>query len=127
MLYRLGMLADADEMLAERDVQKILPVLSHINLNYYEDIKLSDASAMLNFDDSYFCRLFKSATGATFTEYLNFIRVCKAEKLLKKTKKSILEVSEAVGFSSLSYFNRIFKKYRHVSPRTYRGMLYQNI
>lgn len=127
ILYRMGILKDADKMLAERDVQKILPVLSHVNTNYAEDVKLSEVAAMLSFDESYFCRLFKNATGATFTEYLNFVRISKAEKLLKKTQKSILEISEAVGFSSVSYFNRIFKKYHHVSPRAYRGMLYQNI
>jgi AraC-like DNA-binding protein len=127
ILCRMGILKDADTMLAERDVQKILPVLSHVNTNYADDIKLSDVSAMLSFDESYFCRLFKNATGATFTEYLNFVRISKAEKLLKKSQKSILEISEAVGFSSVSYFNRIFKKYHHVSPRAYRGMLCQNI
>lgn len=127
ILYRMGVLKDADKMLAERDVQKILPVLSYVNTNYAEDIKLAEVAAMLSFDESYFCRLFKNATGATFTEYLNFVRISKAEKLLKKTQKSILEISESVGFSSVSYFNRIFKKYHHVSPRTYRGMLYQNI
>ena len=127
ILYRMGILKDADEMLAERDVQKILPVLSHVNTNYAEDLKLSDVAAMLSFDESYFCRLFKNATGATFTEYLNFVRISKAEKLLKKSQKSILEISEAVGFSSVSYFNRIFKKYHLASPRAYRGMLYQNI
>ena len=127
ILYRMGFLKDADSMLAERDVQKILPVLSHVNTSYAEDIKLSEAAEMLSFDESYFCRLFKNATGATFTEYLNFVRISKAEKLLKKTQKSILEISEAVGFSSVSYFNRIFKKYHHVSPRAYRGLLYQNI
>lgn len=127
ILYRMEILADADKMLAERDVQKVLPVLSHINTNYFDDIKLSTVAEMLSFDESYFCRLFKSATGATFTEYLNFVRICKAEKLLKKTQKSILEISETVGFSSVSYFNRMFKKYRHVSPREYRGILCQNI
>ena len=127
ILYRMGILKDADEILSERSVQKILPVLSYVNSNYTEDIKLSEVAAMLSFDESYFCRLFKNATGATFTEYLNFVRICKAEKLLKKTQKNILEISEAVGFSSVSYFNRIFKKYRHTSPKTYRGMLYQNI
>ena len=111
----------------ERDVQKILPVLSYVNTNYAEALKLSEVAAMLSFDESYFCRIFKNATGATFTEYLNFVRISKAEKLLKKTHQSILEISEAVGFSSVSYFNRIFKKYHLASPRAYRGMLYQNI
>ena len=127
LLYRMGILEDADKMLREHDLQKILPVLSHINDNYSSDVKISELAAMLSFDESYFCRIFKSATGATFTEYLNFVRICKAEKLLTKTRDSILEISEAVGFSSSSYFTRIFKRYRHTSPGAYRKLLYKNI
>lgn len=124
MLYRRDILSDSEQMYNTKEVQKILPVLGYVNANYYENITLEEASAKLNFDPSYFCRLFKTAIGATFTEYLNFVRVCKAEKLLSKTHDSILEISEAVGFSSVSYFNRIFKKYRNCSPRYYRSARY---
>jgi AraC-like DNA-binding protein len=108
-------------------VQKIVPALEYVNKSYAENVTLDTTSAMLGFDPSYFCRMFKSATGATFTEYLNFVRICKAEKLLSRTQKSILDISEEVGFSSLSYFNRVFKKYRNCSPRSYRLAEYKNV
>ena len=120
-LYRAKYLVKPDSVKAPRDAEKIVPLLSYINKNYNEDITLNKASAMLNFDRSYFCRLFKRATGASFTEYLNFVRVSNAEKLLTKTRKSILEISKAVGFTSVSYFNRVFKKYKSCSPRYYRS------
>ncbi len=120
LLYRDGILLDTERFFRTKEIQKILPALEYVNKNYSENISLEDASSLLGFDPSYFCRIFKSATGATFTEYLNFVRVCKAEKLLSSTRKSILEISEAVGFSSLSYFNRIFKKIRNRSPGNYR-------
>ena len=123
ILYREGALSDSERIYNTREVQKILPILSYINVNYAENLSLDSVSARLGFDQSYFCRIFKNATGATFTEYLNFVRICKAEKLLLKTRDSILEISEAVGFSSVSYFNRIFRKYRNCSPRTYRSVL----
>jgi AraC-like DNA-binding protein len=124
ILYREGILSDAERVYNMREVQKILPILSYINQSYAENITLEDASERLNFDPSYFCRIFKTATGATFTEYLNFVRISKAEKMLSKTRQSILEISEAVGFSSVSYFTRIFKKYRSCSPRVYRTAKY---
>lgn len=126
-MYRTGILTDAEELYNTKATQKIIPVLSYINQNYGEDVTLESASAMLGFDQSYFCRVFKAATGATFTEYLNFVRVCRAEKLLSRTSKSILEISEDVGFSSVSYFNRVFKKYRNCSPKHYRKALYCNM
>lgn len=120
LLYRDGILLDTERFFASKEIQKILPALEYVNKNYSENVSLEEASSLLGFDTSYFCRIFKSATGATFTEYLNFVRICKAEKLLSQTKKSILEISEAVGFSSLSYFNRVFKRIRNSSPGNYR-------
>ena len=123
-LYRLGILSDGEELYQRKEVQKILPALSYINENYAENIPLETVSAHLGFDPSYFCRIFKSATGTTFTEYLNFVRICKAERLLINTQDSILEISSAVGISSVSYFNRIFKKYHSCSPSSYRTAQY---
>lgn len=125
-LYRAGILTDAEKIYNSKEVQKILPALSYINEKYAEDIDLSEISALLGFDPSYFCRIFKSAIGATFTEYLNFVRICKAEKLIAKGESSILEIADAVGFSSVSYFNRIFRKYHSCSPSYYRTVQYKN-
>ena len=123
-LKRWGILTNNSQIYNTKEVKKILPALDYINNNYQHDISLEETSRVVDFDSSYFCRLFKTATGATFTEYLNFVRVCKAERLLAKTEDSILSISEAVGFSSPSYFNRIFKKYRNCSPRFYRTAKY---
>ena len=125
-LYREEIISDAEKLYNTKEMQKILPALVYINSNYSEDVTLEDASAKLNFDPSYFCRLFKSAIGATFTEYLNFVRICKAEKMLSETNDSIIAISEAVGFSSVSYFNRIFKKFRSCTPRYYRSTKYKS-
>ena len=126
-LYRMNILVDSEQFFATKEIQKILPAIEYVNKNYSEEITLESASAMLGFDPSYFCRIFKSATGSTFTEYLNFVRICKAEKMLSHSQSSILEISETVGFSSVSYFNRVFKKYRNCSPRNYRLAEYKNI
>lgn len=126
-LYRMKILIDTEKFFATKEIQKILPAIEYANRNYSEEISLETVSAMLGFDPSYFCRIFKTATGATFTEYLNFVRICKAEKMLAKSSDSILEISETVGFSSVSYFNRVFKKYRNCSPRHYRLAEYKNV
>lgn len=124
MLYRDNILSDGEQIFSTVAVQKILPALTYVNQNYSEDIDLSEISSMLGFDRSYFCRIFKLAIGATFTEYLNFVRICKAEKKLSSTDESILDISSSVGFSSISYFNRIFKKYKNCSPSAYRATKY---
>ena len=118
LLHRKGLMADgsAPDIKA---MEKIVPVIEFIDSNYTEHLELETFSRVLNLNEYYFCRLFKKATGSTVTDYLNFVRICKAEKLLK-TDMSISEISFNVGFSSLSYFNRIFKKYKFCSPTEYR-------
>ncbi|MBQ7365330.1 MAG: helix-turn-helix transcriptional regulator, partial [Clostridia bacterium] len=54
------------------------------------------------------------------------VRICKSEKLLAKSQKTILEVAYDVGFSSVSYFNRIFKRYKNCTPTEYRRAQYEN-
>ena len=127
ILYRENILSNSEETFKSSSVQKILPAIIYINKNFAADISLDVISDMLNFDRSYFCRIFKSATGATFTEYLNFVRVCKAEKKLSSTTTSILSIAYEVGFSSLSYFNKVFKKYKGCSPSAYRNAKYYSI
>lgn len=124
ILYRHGIISDAEQLYKSKDVQKIIRALSYINEHYMENITLSDLCSELGFATGYLCRIFKSALGATFTEYLNFVRVCKAESLLIKTEKSILEISEEVGFASVSYFNRVFKRYGNCTPSYYRSAKY---
>ena len=123
-LYRMGILSDGEQMYSSAAVQKILPALVYINQHFAEDLSLVDVASHLGFDKSYFCRIFKVATGATFTEYLNFVRVCKAEKRLATTTDSILDISNDVGFTSVSYFNKVFKRYRNCSPSFYRSARY---
>ena len=123
-LYRNKVLINVESNLDTRLLEKVMPALEYVNNNYNEPITLETISCLLNLDQFYFCRLFKKATKSTFTEYLNFVRVCKAEKILTETTKNVMEVSLDVGFSSVSYFNRTFKKIKNCTPTNYRKIKY---
>jgi YesN/AraC family two-component response regulator len=69
ILYREGILSDADKIYNTAEVKKILPILSYINNNFSENITLENASRQLGFDQSYFCRIFKKMTGKTPSSY----------------------------------------------------------
>lgn len=123
-LYRKGVLADMTSFYDTHDLQKLLPVLEYIDDNYGKDLTLDQISSEFGLNPSYFSRMFKKAIGSGFTEYLNFVRICKSEKLLKNTDMSILNIALEVGFSSVSYFNRIFKKIKNCTPTVYRNARY---
>ncbi len=124
-LYRNNILLNADTYFNFKYVDKVLPALSYIDSNYAEQLTLEQISEYLNLNTYYFCRLFKKATNSTFTEYLNFVRVCKSEKLLTSSSMSVSDISLDVGFASVSYFNRVFKRFKGCSPNEYKKIKYK--
>ena len=125
LLCREGALSTSNSAYSA-DIKKILPALSYIDENYAKDITLDDVAKLQNLNPSYFCRVFKRASGSSFVDYLNFVRICKSEKMVALGEKSILEIAGDVGFTSLSYFNRIFKRYKNCTPTEYRRANYEN-
>ena len=69
----------------------------------------------------YLEHIFKKETGATFVEYLNVYRVSQAKQ--KLVERNISTVCFETGFSSLSHFYKIFKKYTGISPKGYKQNL----
>jgi AraC-like DNA-binding protein len=68
----------------------------------------------------YFCKMFKKATGVTFTDYLARVRVEKAKNLLLNPHLRVSEIAYTVGFQSLTHFNRLFRKLTGESPTSFR-------
>lgn len=121
ILYRNEILTDYNEYLGK--MPQLIPVFKYINDHYKEHISLDDISGVANLHSSYFCKTFKKALGISFIEYLNLFRLNKAKKLMKETQKNITEISYDVGFSSVSYFIKTFRKYNYCSPNRYRSHL----
>ena len=96
-----------------------------INEHQDEDLSLSEVAKAVNMSAFYFCKMFKQATGLTFTDYLARIRVEKVKNLLLDPHKRVSEVAFAAGFQSLSQFNRVFRKVAGEAPSTYRERIHK--
>lgn len=91
--------------------------------NFAEELNLKQVAKAVHTSTFYFCKIFKKATGITFTEYLTRIRIEKAREMLVNPHTRISEAAFAVGFQSLSQFNRAFKKILGESPTEWRRKL----
>lgn len=89
---------------------------AHLN----DRVTMRDAARHVHLSPFYFCKIFKKATGMTFTECLTRIRVEKAKALLLNPFMRITEVAYNAGFQSIPHFNGVFKKYTGMSPTRYR-------
>jgi AraC-like DNA-binding protein len=90
------------------------------------DLSLQEVAKAVNTSTFYFCKVFKKATGLTFTDYLARVRVEKAKNLLLNPNLRVSEICYEVGFQSLTHFNRSFRKLTGQSPSRYRESLRTN-
>ncbi len=88
-------------------------------------ICLATVAKSVNTSTFYFCKLFKRATGLTFTEYLARVRIEKAKTLLLDSNRRVSEIAYEIGFQSLTHFNRIFRKIVGQSPTEFRSRLHE--
>jgi AraC-like DNA-binding protein/ligand-binding sensor protein len=88
-----------------------------------EEVSLRQVAAAVNSSAFYFCKMFKQATGLTFTDYLARTRIEKVKNLLLNPHKRISEVAYETGFQSLSQFNRVFRRVTGQSPTAWRTRL----
>jgi len=94
------------------------------NLEY--DITAQQLAELFHYSSKYLGRLFKSRCGKTVKEYLNTRRLEQACELLAQTDKSVVDISLRVGFSQVTYFNRLFRRYYGLTPCAYRLQIRQS-
>jgi AraC-like DNA-binding protein/ligand-binding sensor protein len=92
-----------------------------------DDLTLAQVAQSVNTSAFYFCKMFKKATGMTFTDYLARVRVEKVKNLLLNPHKRVSEAAFEAGFQSLSQFNRVFRKIAGESPSTFRERLHAEV
>lgn len=104
----------------------ISPALHYINTNYMESFTMDDLASLCMMSSSHFRKIFTTIMGIGPLEHLNCIRISKACRLLRMTEDSVLNISEQVGFRSLSSFNRHFLADMGESPTVWRRKINLN-
>jgi len=97
--------------------------IAYIRENYATIERIQEISDYLGLNLEYLCRLFKSETGDTVNNLLTNQRLKIASHLLMTTDLKVNEIAEQVGYNSLSYFSRTFRKKMNQSPHDYRADL----
>jgi len=85
-----------------------------------DPIDLDDVAKAMHVSTFYFCKMFKKATGLTFTEYLGRVRIERAKTQLLNPNRRVSEIAYDVGFQFLTHFNRVFRQVAGQSPSKFR-------
>ncbi len=126
LMGRTGVKDEDDFQEEQKDEQKayhhyINIVLKYIEENYAGQVSLEKAAEEVHLNPVYLSYLFKKITNKNFSEYLNEVRLRKAEELLKDSIFKIGEISEMVGYKESRYFSSLFKRRTGMSPNEYRN------
>lgn len=93
----------------------------YIGKHYREKIYLDDLAKKMGISPTYLSRLFSKEVGVTIQDYVVGVRVERAANLLTYSSSSIAEIGDYVNFPSQSYFGKVFKKYKSMTPKQYRN------
>lgn len=111
---------DFPQQKASSTFSRLKPVLTKIDEHYGEDISVLEAAELCAMSETYFMKFFKKMTGMTFIEYLNTVRLEKAQIMLKGSAKSVSEIAEECGYHNFSYFIRTYKNHFGTTPNQAR-------
>ena len=104
---------------------RLKTVFDYVEEHYAQDVSLQDCARLCGMSYYAFSRFFRQCAQRTFSEYLNFVRVKKAEMLLASTDMNVTEIALETGFSTSSYFIRHFRAVNSVTPLDFRRLFAQ--
>ena len=98
-------------------------VYRYITENFKTKLSLDNLCFIFGFNKTTLCQSFKAQYGITIFSYINNLKIKEAKALLRSKKMSITEISERLGYESVHYFCRSFKKETGLSPTEYYKMI----
>ncbi len=101
----------------------IAPALDYIRINFAQDFQMDDLAAICDMSPTHFRRTFTNIMGEGPLSYLTHVRISKASVLLRTTEMPVLDISEEVGFRSVSSFNRHFAEIMGIPPLKWRKQM----
>lgn len=102
-----------------KDKIRMGAIYEYIDANYNRNPDVKVVASKVHLTTPAFCRYFKKQTNITFTDFVNQYRIDMAKNLLMQDK-NITETCYAVGFESLSYFNKLFNKIVGINPSDFK-------
>lgn len=95
-------------------------VVDRITDEFAADLSAREMAATLGLSDSQFSRVFRRATGNTFTDFVNRIRINRACQLLMETDRMVTDICYEAGFQNVANFNRRFREIKGMTPSDFR-------
>lgn len=98
-------------------------ILRYLENNYREKITIEELCFLFGTNKTTLTKDFRRLTGGTVMDFLARRRLREAKALLRRGSLTVTEIAEALGFSSVHYFTRFFRKHENMSPTEYASSI----
>ena len=109
-------LAVEETRLQRSDMNRLEPLLEHIQLHHGEELPLDEAVDLMGLNKEYFCRLFKKNMGVSYLQYVYQVRTTAVCRELETTEDPIGEIAERHGFRDPKMLNQYFREIYGCTP-----------
>ncbi|MCB4364781.1 AraC family transcriptional regulator [Hydrogenophaga taeniospiralis] len=118
--YRLLSAVQLQSTDDDASLDQIDAVVSRITEHLSEEHSAAALAAELGMSESRFSRFFRRATGNTFTDFVNRVRISRACQLLMDSEQQVTHICYEVGFNNVANFNRRFLEIKGMTPSEFR-------
>jgi len=120
LMTLLHRITPASDVQTAPGYDRLAPAMQYLAQRYTDPIDIALLARRCHLSDPHFRRLFHRSIGRGPREYWHDLRMRMAASLLKTTTRSVLTISQDVGFDTLSSFNRVFRATFGTNPRAWR-------
>ena len=115
------------EAFAEDSRYDIYNITEYIDSSMALNPKVSEIAEKCGMSYSYFAKKFLAVYGKTCKEYIEDMRIYKAEEFLIFTDFDLTYISQETGFSDCSHMIKSFKKHHGTTPKQFRDIRQKNL
>ncbi|MGA2549750.1 MAG: AraC family transcriptional regulator [Burkholderiaceae bacterium] len=118
--YRLLSAVQLQSVEDEASLARLSSIVDYVAEHCTSEMSMPEIRSRLGMTGSQFSRYFRQATGNTFTDFVNRLRINKACELLMETDHYIASICYEVGFNNVANFNRRFLQIKGMAPNEFR-------
>lgn len=124
-LYHKGQMPDAPQpklssLINERSQQNLIDrVVQYMENNTDKQLSLADICRDNLIGRSHLQKIFRERTGGGAMEYFGKLKIEAAKRMIREGRQNFTEISGQLGYNSIHYFSRHFKKVTDMTPSEY--------
>ena len=104
-------------------IRKLRQVEDHVSEHLAGEISVEALAAVAGLSPFHFSRVFKQATGMAPHQFVTRQRMAQAQRLIRETSRSLIEIALEVGYTNPSHFAQVFRRVVGVTPTEFRNAL----